>query len=138
MSWVEWFLFLTHIIADMVQNIEVPQWHYIFLVLFLYLETFIVYWTDIVNTWIVNSVSLFQQTSRIPSYSDIYSNCVVAYRTYCNTFWIQNGWKWMSFYITITIYNNQTCNEQGRLQHFGGPGHLQEMKPMTIHVGVIV
>ena len=28
--------------------------------------------------------------------------------------------------------------KQGRLQDFGGPGHLQEMRPLTIHVGAIV
>ena len=27
---------------------------------------------------------------------------------------------------------------QGRLEDFGGPGHLQEMRPLTIHMGAIV
>ena len=27
---------------------------------------------------------------------------------------------------------------QGRLQGSEGPGHLQEMRPLTIHVGAIV
>ena len=34
--------FLIHIIADLVLNTKVQQWHYIFLALFLDLETFIV------------------------------------------------------------------------------------------------
>ena len=33
---------------------------------------------------------------------------------------------------------NGLHNIQGRLQDSGGPGHLQEMRPLTIHVGAIV
>ena len=34
--------------------------------------------------------------------------------------------------ILYTLYS------QGHLEDFGGPGHLQEMRPLTIHVGVIM